>query len=1204
MMSFTKPRRKSNNKYRSSDYKFLLSAFSSVDKVQLAKDILWLGGKYYETLEYKNDCTHIVSGKPIRGEKYLCGCAAGKWVVTKDYITASREAGNWLDVTPYEWGYTVPRNCPCSVELLTAPKRWREKRAATGHGPFHNWTVMLFVQNVNNRPAVYKRLLEVGGATVLPPRLRLNDLDRLAQCLTHVFVDLSYENSIHAFQRRGVACLSPDYIAAVLCQHSTPDPAAFCVTTYVPPPTQVNCTASHTSSSSSTCSSSQRSTSSSINTSTSRSSSQTTSRGSQISSSITSSISTPTGKDFLEVPAKLLSEAVRKAIREEKEKEAFTPKQVKYSDGMTRDVLEIKDNIKDIILRVKKRKSEQSGPSFVPYCFEMLPLSPKIGKTCPVPFTLPMVNTIDALIEEGMWLPAVGCMQSYISSTSYPPPQLLHQVMKEMIQTDNIAISQGVYHLLKQTLCLHCPAVSPALRCMYLQSLSTTAYNERMLNMVVVGGEWDFVSAIIRNAIGMKTEKDDTKDFDDASDGENKDSSKNDIIYNKTNTRLLLRYLVALFEQDFLGILVRQRPLRGPISPLKCSSTRQCILSCLLWPSGYPTAISTAVITLLHYLVKAVKLATDDQNMTQILNMIQRMVAIAAECYQQVNVKLGFKKMSSIENEKDFANEVISAFTEGGLLDCSASISLLLETSQPSWLRMRLAECLLNSYDSSLVNVDNKPLLNKQLSLRRIVSCYFFLLPKLCWTVSDSCTQDNSEDDVENQKPKLKKPKPAKTEPLKTLAKANVCTSKGFQSRSLSQTRKRKSLLSPCTDENEPLAKKKHLQVNKRNYKGETQLHVACIKNNLAKVKELLACPGIDINAPDNAGWTPLHEACNHGNISIVKELLRFKPAQTITSFFTKGTKSGKNNKGGLDLLASPDCGTTVLHDAIFNGHIQIARLIVKAGGKPVLMARNKAGYSPLDCALSHEMKEVLQLNKQSDMDTSSQDSTSITTDSSQDSCPTDSEFQSVVAEELPSCDYAQILKPFGGKVWSCSTQKCDLYALIVYHLLKSYLRVSDLNLLHLELERSKSGELLMPLSSLLDPEISSPPSDTTQESIQCNLLPLLSSQITNVTASQSSTSSSQESCLSSAHKRKPTISERPVVILSDLNSNSIKAPYFMGCDEKAIAEDLVYFSQLGTFVQKFSDHLKIIGPGENLSGKCNRIVSDMEVLASMTGSL
>ena len=63
----------------------------------------------------------------------------------------------------------------------------------------------------------------------------------------------------------------------------------------------------------------------------------------------------------------------------------------------------------------------------------------------------------------------------------------------------------------------------------------------------------------------------------------------------------------------------------------------------------------------------------------------------------------------------------------------------------------------------------------------------------------------------------------------------------------------------------------------------------------------------------DHAGWTPLHEACNHGSTACVEALLRHHPIPVINS-----------QVGGV----SP------LHDALLNGHMDIAKMLLEHAGR------------------------------------------------------------------------------------------------------------------------------------------------------------------------------------------------------------------------------------------------------------------------------
>lgn len=105
----------------------------------------------------------------------------------------------------------------------------------------------------------------------------------------------------------------------------------------------------------------------------------------------------------------------------------------------------------------------------------------------------------------------------------------------------------------------------------------------------------------------------------------------------------------------------------------------------------------------------------------------------------------------------------------------------------------------------------------------------------------------------------------------------------------------------------------------KKNAKGETRLHEACINGNYQLAKMLID-QGHAINVRDNAGWLPLHEASIHGHRDIMELLL------------DNGGQSAINDKGG----ASCD-GITPLYDACSNGNISVVQLLLDRGAKATL---------------------------------------------------------------------------------------------------------------------------------------------------------------------------------------------------------------------------------------------------------------------------
>nr|XP_023694073.1 ankyrin repeat domain-containing protein 11-like isoform X1 [Paramormyrops kingsleyae]XP_023694074.1 ankyrin repeat domain-containing protein 11-like isoform X1 [Paramormyrops kingsleyae]XP_023694075.1 ankyrin repeat domain-containing protein 11-like isoform X1 [Paramormyrops kingsleyae] len=165
-------------------------------------------------------------------------------------------------------------------------------------------------------------------------------------------------------------------------------------------------------------------------------------------------------------------------------------------------------------------------------------------------------------------------------------------------------------------------------------------------------------------------------------------------------------------------------------------------------------------------------------------------------------------------------------------------------------------------------------------------------------------------------------------------------------------------------------------KVNKRNERGETRLHLAAIRGEAWRVKELIS-EGADVNLKDFAGWTALHEACTRGFYDVAKQLL---------------AAGAEVNTKGLD-------DDTPLHDASNNGHFKVVKLLLRYGGDPRQM--NRRGETPLKVAYSPSMlnlllgKSAYTSSEESSSDSSEEeDAPSFAPSSSIDGNNTDSEFE------------------------------------------------------------------------------------------------------------------------------------------------------------------------------------------------------------------
>ncbi|NXW56053.1 SLF1 protein, partial [Eurystomus gularis] len=158
-----------------------LTGFRKEEKKALCKCLFKLDCVFLDSKKYRN-CTHLIAKKLSQSEKFLAACAAGKWILTKEYIINSAESGRWLDETTYEWGYEIEKDTHYSPQMQSAPKRWREELAcSSAPGAFHGWKVVLPAEEGDKQMASIRRVLQAGKATICSSKNVDHDI-------THIFI--------------------------------------------------------------------------------------------------------------------------------------------------------------------------------------------------------------------------------------------------------------------------------------------------------------------------------------------------------------------------------------------------------------------------------------------------------------------------------------------------------------------------------------------------------------------------------------------------------------------------------------------------------------------------------------------------------------------------------------------------------------------------------------------------------------------------------------------------------------------------------------------------------------------------------------------------------------------------------------------------------------------------------------------------------
>ena len=426
-----------------------------------------------------------------------------------------------------------------------------------------------------------------------------------------------------------------------------------------------------------------------------------------------------------------------------------------------------------------------------------------------------------------------------------------------------------------------------------------------------------------------------------------------------TQLHALLRYFVSVLELNFNSF--------AKIGEKKL--LQNCLVVSWLWKNPYGVfhtsrtcqlvkllekMLQSASVKLLEKMLQSASVSSPRQLDLTAIESVCSLIGLAAECIR-LNSNGWDQTVQSFTSD---AVIVIATDMCRSITTCMSNFSpeiihLLLNFIKPPWLRALVISIILSSTFNPYLLSENIQV--QGLSLCRIVSQYFFLVPNVSSTVecqtSSRANNHCLESDRKNGNP-------------------SIAMNSNGEKDEIIKDMKRISLL-----------------LKKRNHKGETPLHTACIKNDVVMLEKLLSHPDADINVQDANGWTPLHEACNHGSLKCVELLLRHVPVASDGGGINKDVKDGIANRDskhhrkvdiedangkemasmGPNVLRKADINAagpqkiTPLHDAVLNNRVSVCRLLLQYGGQRLLKARTILGYTALDLAETDEMRKTLE---------------------------------------------------------------------------------------------------------------------------------------------------------------------------------------------------------------------------------------------------
>ncbi|XP_052556538.1 SMC5-SMC6 complex localization factor protein 1 isoform X2 [Tympanuchus pallidicinctus] len=769
------------------------TGFRKKEKKALREMLLRLDCVFVDNKKYRN-CTHLIAKKLCKSEKFLAACAAGKWILTKEYIINSAESGRWLDETTYEWGYKIEKDTHYSPQMQSAPKRWRKELKNSGApGAFHRWKVILAVKEGYKQVAPIRRVLEAGKATMCSSQDVESDI-------THVFV----LNKFFPVQKE--KCFS-----------------------------EAQC-----------------------------------------------------------YPLQYVGDYLLEDIQntEVAQIKGFLPAQETDRNKSNMQLIEMKNAVIKHMYFVEAAKQKFAHKDFLNKC------SPKVKNTN---LSRGRLYIFEELIEEHL-LSEVIIELAVGQKYSLPPVQLFHSLLKHVLLENTDAVfCAKLRHVLYLVLQHDPPWKSTSMLGYYLDLLQCPICKK---------GTWNWIEVLVRSCLHCKNICHAVPVLGKADE-------------QRTVHKTLLKFFFDLVkaEVEFLtkSLVEGTNSLHQQVMP-------QTVLLKTFWLGSETSVLFTKHINILV-----------DWVILSYRELQRKNDAFRHEIACLLNAILGtvvdYWIVSALLMDRNVFHQIADDLAHYIAIACDdfsvCDIKMFICSIPSLWLQMFVAE----AFFKKMCLQRNVTISTEPLSLQKIVGPYFLALREagMCETRK-----------VHKKKKIGHWPCPAPQRALQMLNADEQNQVKvlpdlpSFFRNSKCCTRKR-AKASDTKENYSPWAEEGHFY--KRNAKGQTALHGACIRNKVERLIQLLSFPGIDINSKDYAGWTPLHEACNHGSTVCVSEILQRCPE--------------------VDLLSQVD-GVTPLHDALSNGHVEIGKLLLRHGGPVLLQHRDSNGKLPLDYVQSLPVKQEL----------------------------------------------------------------------------------------------------------------------------------------------------------------------------------------------------------------------------------------------------